>query len=188
MISKRELAYALKRPRAIQMLSLCIMSVLSLAWQSKSFAPVPSHLHVAHTRYKPWSGHANQTCFDHISCSMGLIPVVNLVLLSISSGHTSPFLLLTLPHLWVGRERTRSWEGPWPGQLTPADQRESVQYSVARFVYSSKHMEGTKQAAVWLLAATCVLGTGLYTVGRINCPLLIILILMLRTSLACDCS
>lgn len=49
-------------------------------------------------------------------------------------------------------------------------------------------MEGTKQAAMWFLAARCVLETGLYKAGLINCPLLIILILMLRTSLACACS
>lgn len=81
MISKSGLACALKLPCAIQVLSLCIVSAVSLAQQLlvNVFWSSPFHYHVALTRYKSWSGQADQTCFDYISCSMGPIPVVKLV-------------------------------------------------------------------------------------------------------------
>jgi len=49
--------------------------------------------------------------------------------LLLSRAHTAsrPILLLTPPHQWAGCGWERSWEGTWPGQLTPTDQRDIPQ-------------------------------------------------------------
>lgn len=67
MISKSGLA--LELPCTVQVLSpLYECSVSSLTVDV--FCSSPSHHHVAHTRYKSWPGHADQTFFDQISCSV----------------------------------------------------------------------------------------------------------------------
>lgn len=69
----------------------------------------------------------SQTGCDTVPYSSGKLGFVQWSCKTFSAPHTARH--------WVDRECTRNWEGTQPGQLTPGDQRRSVQYSIARFVY-----------------------------------------------------